>query len=192
MMRELQFNMLLFQVKPADPTRSQPIPLNITTWPFIKNVCSRFDSYSSTVSSSSRFETWDPCKVSMWFVSYLYRPVQCRVCASSGLVTNRNASFNLPLPKERTLFSTSASADVNVKLKCKYLLTEMSRAFLGIIIKTEKLIPWISVMRMWVFLVEQKSWLSSLARLPSHSSLACCRRLRCKLVWRPEMESVIP
>lgn len=131
----------------------------------------------------------------MWFVSYLWRAVPCCVCTSVGLVANRNASFNLPLSKERALFSTSARADVNVILKCKYLLTEMSRTFLNEIIKTEKLIPWISgmrlCMRVWVFLVEQKCWLSSLARLLTHCSLESCRLLRCKPVWRPVMESVI-
>lgn len=67
--------------------------------------------------------------------------MQCRVCASAGLAANGNASIQSHLPRERALFSTSASADGNVRLKCKYLLMEMSRAILDKIIKMEKLIP---------------------------------------------------
>lgn len=57
-------------------------------------------------------------------------------CAMSCLCVGK-ASFHLPLLKEHALFSTSARDDVNVTLKCKYLLKEMSRTFLSKIINTE-------------------------------------------------------
>lgn len=56
----------------------------------------------------------------------------------SSVPANVKTLRPLPLVREHVLFSTSASADVNVELKCKYLLMEKSRAFLDRVIKMEK------------------------------------------------------